>query len=52
MQSGHRVVFDSDGSYIEDKETGDVMNLKDNGQMHMLKMWIRRGGFQWQVNNP
>ena len=44
MQSGHRVVFDNEGSYIEDKETGEVMNLKDNGTMHTLKLWVKRGG--------
>ena len=45
MQSGHRVVFDGDGSYIEDKETGEIMSLKDNDTMHTLKLWIKRGGF-------
>ena len=52
MQSGHRVVFDNEGSYIKDKETGEVMNLKDTGTMHTLKLWVKRKGFQKQEENP
>ena len=45
LQSGHRVVFDFAGSYIEDKETGEIMHLQDKGSMHYLKMWVKRRGF-------
>ena len=45
IASGHRVVFDADGSYIEDKESGEFMEMKDNGSMFILKLWARRGAF-------
>ena len=45
MQSGHRVVFDSCGSYIEDKETGEVMSMQENGGMFLLKLWVRNASF-------
>ena len=45
MSSGHRVVFDSDGSYIEDKTTGEFMDMRDDGSMFLLKLWVQKGGF-------
>ena len=42
MKSGHRIVFDDDGSYIEDKGTGDVLPMRDDGSMFLLKLWCRR----------
>ncbi len=46
VQSGHRVVFEKGGSYIEDTDSGEVMGLKEVGGMYMLKMWIpRKAGF-------
>ena len=43
IHSGHRIVLDSVGSYIEDKETGEVMSLRYNGTMHILNLWIKEG---------
>ena len=40
---GSRVVFDSDGSYIEDKNTREKMYLKEKNGMHMLTLWTKRG---------
>ena len=40
--SGHRVVFDSNGSYIEDKRTGETMALQERNGMYMLKLWTKR----------
>ena len=37
--AGHRVVFDEDGSYIENKTTGDVNMLREDKGNHMLDMW-------------
>ena len=45
MASGHRVVFDSEGCYIEHKQTQEWMPLRDDGKMFLLKLWVRRGGF-------
>ena len=38
IHNGSRVVFDSDGSYIEDKTNGDVINLAERNGMFMLKL--------------
>ena len=43
VKSGHRVVFEESGSYIEDVKTGEVMALKEQGGMFMLKLWVPRG---------
>ena len=44
LKAGHRVVFDEDGSYIEDKVTGETMSLREESGMYVLKLWVRRGG--------
>ena len=36
---GNRVVFDDDGSYIEDKTTEDRTYMTQVGGMYSLKMW-------------
>ena len=41
-KAGNRVVFDEDGSYIEDKVTGQKMWMEHEGGMYTLKMWVRR----------
>ena len=45
IKAGHRVVFDDEGSYIEDKESGEWMELRDNGTMFILKLGCKREGF-------
>ena len=42
MQAGNRVVFDPEGSYVEDTYTGERMNLREDGGMFMLKLWVQR----------
>ena len=41
-RAGNRVVFDEDGSYVEDKVTGERMWMRDEGGMYMLKMWVKK----------
>ena len=43
VKAGNRVIFDPDGSYIEDKNTGECMNLKEKNGMYMLSLWTKRG---------
>ena len=43
MKAGNKVVFDEVGSYIEDKATGEIMHLKEENGMFLLKMWVKRG---------
>ena len=38
--AGHRIVFDEDGSYIENKATGEVNMLREDNDNYMLDMWI------------
>ena len=37
---GNRVVFDDEGSYIEDKVSGERTCMQQVGGMYMLKMWV------------
>ena len=39
-RAGNRIVFDDDGSYIEDKKSGEKMWLKEKDGMYMLKLWV------------
>ena len=39
---GNRVVFDEDGSFIENKSTGEKSGLTQSGGMYYLKMWASR----------
>ena len=42
IAQGNRVVFDDEGSYIEDKVSGDRTWMQQVGGMYMLKMWVSR----------
>ena len=41
----NRIVFDEDGSYILNKENGEVTWLKEKKGMYMLKLWVKRQTF-------
>ena len=40
---GNRVVFDEEGSYIEDKKIGQAHWLEEKNGMFILKLWVHRG---------
>ena len=42
VKAGNKVVFDEEGSYVEDKRTGEKMWMKEDGGMYMLKMWVKK----------
>ena len=42
MKAGNRIVFDEEGSYIEDKGTGEIMNLRQENGMFLLKVWVHK----------
>ena len=44
-KSGNKVVFDEDGSYIQNKATGEITMLKENAGMYELVMWVKRKDF-------
>ena len=41
-RKGNRVVFDSDGSYIEDKASGERTWMRESGGMYYIDMWVSR----------
>ena len=49
-KAGNRVVFEddeqgNDASYIECRETGEKMWMRENKGMYMLKLWVRKARF-------
>ena len=45
MKAGNRVVFDEEGSFIEDKETNEKIWLREEQGMFMVKMWVKKPTF-------
>ncbi len=41
VKTGHRVVFDQDNSYVEDKVTGEKMWLTEENGMYALTLWVK-----------
>ena len=41
VAAGNRVVFDANGSYIEDPHTGEIMNMEERNGMYILRLWTR-----------
>ena len=39
-QSGHRVVFDTGGSYIENRQTGEINMLREEDGNYILDAWV------------
>jgi len=52
VQAGNRVVFAASGSYIEDEASGEVMPLREQGGMYMLKLWVKNQSFGGQADKP
>ena len=48
VQAGNRVIFDPQGSYVEDIASGEKLQLREQGGMYMLKFWVKRD-FQGQA---
>ena len=42
VKAGDRVVFDSEGSYVENKETGEVNWLTETCNLWTLKLWVKK----------
>ena len=43
--AGNRVVLDDAGSYVEDKNTGEIMWMREENGMYMLKLWVQARDF-------
>jgi hypothetical protein len=42
VKAGNSITFDEDGSYIQNKASGDVTWMRERGGMYMLTLWVRR----------
>ena len=42
-RSGHRVIFDEDGSYVENKTTLDRIKIDEVDGEYVLGMWVKSG---------
>lgn len=38
-KGGRRVIFDDDGSFIEDNSSGERIWMNERSEMYTLKMW-------------
>ena len=54
-EAGHRIVFDDDESFIEDKKTHEKIKLTKRDGVYVVKLWVMSDkamaaaqGFTWQ----
>ena len=40
VEKGQRIVFDSDGSYVEDKASGERTAIEKKSGVFVMKMWV------------
>ena len=45
VQAGNRVVFSASGSFVQDEQTGETMELVEKGGMYMLRLWVKAQSF-------
>ena len=48
VAAGNRVIFDDEGSYIEDKKTKEKMWIKEENGMYILRLWVKNEDFHRQ----
>ena len=41
VRKNYRVVFDTDGSFIEDKKTGKWIDVRQEGSLYYLDLWVQ-----------
>lgn len=41
IKQKYRVVFDDDGSYIENKKTGQWVGVRQEGSLYYLDLWVQ-----------
>ena len=49
VKAGNRVVFEPNGGYIENVNTGTRIDMNDKGGMYTIKMWVQTP-FHWQAD--
>ena len=45
VQAGNRVLFLASGSFVQDEQTGETMELVEKGGMYMLRLWVKAQSF-------
>ena len=40
-KNGNRVVFDDEGSYVENKQTGEKMKIEEDDGDYVLDLWVK-----------
>ena len=51
VKAGNRVVFDGEGSYVENKKSGEINWFTETGNLWTLKLWVKKGFLEagsWQ----
>ena len=43
-KSGHRVIFDEEGNYVENKESGEQLRIIEEDGEYLLDVWIKTKG--------
>ena len=43
VQAGNRVVFEEQGSYLEDLHSGEKMYMYEKGGLYKLRIWVEKG---------
>ena len=51
-RAGNRVIFDDEGSYIEDKSTGEIMWLEQRDGLYVLPAVFAPPGWKPQDGGP
>ena len=42
LSKGNRVIFDSQGSYVENVTTGDWTPIEQNNGIFIMRLWVKR----------
>ena len=42
-EAGNRVVFDNDGSYVQDKKNGEKTEIRREKGAYVMDFWVRKG---------
>ena len=41
VRKRYRVVFDDEGSYIQNKKTGKCIDVRQEGSLYFLDLWVQ-----------
>ena len=52
IQAGHKAVFDADGSYLQNKSTGEIIPLREKNGLFVLDAKIFKPGVESGFQGP